>query len=131
MTAAFTIGAGDTSAFGGYHDTAIGHASALCRGRPGRGGGPWRRHDRAPACGDLVWPVSSESSNDVLEAQLAEAAKLLKANQLVAFPTETVYGLGGGTLPNHHPPIAAPFAARKHGRTGGFIVACVMSRYLE
>lgn len=32
------------------------------------------------------------------EAALAEAAKLLRAGELVAFPTETVYGLGGDAL---------------------------------
>ena len=29
------------------------------------------------------------------DAGIAEAARLLKAGELVAFPTETVYGLGG------------------------------------
>lgn len=32
---------------------------------------------------------------DHLEQQLTEAAELLKAGEVVAFPTETVYGLGG------------------------------------
>lgn len=32
------------------------------------------------------------------EAKLCEAAKLLSAGKLVAFPTETVYGLGGNAL---------------------------------
>ena len=33
-----------------------------------------------------------------LEDQLAEAAEMLRTGGLVAFPTETVYGLGGNAL---------------------------------
>ena len=33
-----------------------------------------------------------------LDAQLSEAAEMLRRGGLVAFPTETVYGLGGNAL---------------------------------
>lgn len=36
--------------------------------------------------------------NNLQEEQLKEAAELLKKGELVAFPTETVYGLGGNAL---------------------------------
>jgi L-threonylcarbamoyladenylate synthase len=44
------------------------------------------------------------------EAALAEAARLLAAGQLVAFPTETVYGLGGDATNDRA--VAAIFAAK-------------------
>ncbi|HEX7065613.1 MAG TPA: L-threonylcarbamoyladenylate synthase [Bacillales bacterium] len=36
--------------------------------------------------------------NDVNKSQLEEAAQWLRRNEVVAFPTETVYGLGGNAL---------------------------------
>jgi len=42
----------------------------------------------------LGWKVDPES--DKLGAELQEAAALLAEGQAVAFPTETVYGLGAG-----------------------------------
>ena len=38
------------------------------------------------------------SIHDVSEGSLNQAAKLLKEGKLVAFPTETVYGLGANSL---------------------------------
>lgn len=44
-----------------------------------------------------VWSVDNvDNSNG--QISLTEAAKLLKQNEVVAFPTETVYGLGGNAL---------------------------------
>jgi L-threonylcarbamoyladenylate synthase len=43
-------------------------------------------------------------------AGIAEAARLLRAGDLVAFPTETVYGLGGDALSDRA--VAAIFAAK-------------------
>jgi L-threonylcarbamoyladenylate synthase len=43
-------------------------------------------------------------------AAIARAAALLRAGQLVAFPTETVYGLGGDAINDHA--VAAIFAAK-------------------
>lgn len=40
-----------------------------------------------------LWTVDPSSSN--LQAQLKEASQLLRDGEVVAFPTETVYGLGG------------------------------------
>ncbi|MCM3159840.1 Sua5/YciO/YrdC/YwlC family protein, partial [Bacillus subtilis] len=39
--------------------------------------------------------MSSDLPKHVTPAQIDAAAALLDAGQLVAFPTETVYGLGG------------------------------------
>jgi len=56
-----------------------------------------------PALGDATvatrtWVVSPSAAPAELEASLAEAAALLRQGELVAFPTETVYGLGGNAL---------------------------------
>lgn len=42
-----------------------------------------------------TWIVDPASPPAVMEAQLGEAAAVLQQGGLVAFPTETVYGLGG------------------------------------
>lgn len=44
---------------------------------------------------DRPTPPIASTTPLVTDAQIAEAAALLDAGQLVAFPTETVYGLGG------------------------------------
>src|SRR5690606_40564926 len=44
------------------------------------------------------------------DAAIAEAATLLRAGRLVAFPTETVYGLGGDATNDRA--VAAIFAAK-------------------
>lgn len=41
-----------------------------------------------------VWRVEEAAAADVKAGQLEEAAALLREGELVAFPTETVYGLG-------------------------------------
>jgi L-threonylcarbamoyladenylate synthase len=51
------------------------------------------------------------SAND---ADIAEAARLLRAGELVAFPTETVYGLGGDATSDRA--VAAIFAAKGRPR---------------
>ncbi len=42
---------------------------------------------------NLEWPVPQPS-----EAEIQHAARLLRAGRVVAFPTETVYGLGANAL---------------------------------
>ena len=44
------------------------------------------------------WNVPLEASPEDMAALLQPAAKLLAENEVVAFPTETVYGLGGNAL---------------------------------
>jgi L-threonylcarbamoyladenylate synthase len=51
---------------------------------------------------------------------IAHAAKLLRAGRLVAFPTETVYGLGGDATCEHA--IAEIFAAKGRPRVNPLIV---------
>jgi L-threonylcarbamoyladenylate synthase len=51
---------------------------------------------------------------------IAEAARLLRAGKLVAFPTETVYGLGANAL--DEPAVAAIFAAKERPRFNPLIV---------
>lgn len=41
------------------------------------------------------WKVDKSVNNLATYPQIVEAAKLLRQNEVVAFPTETVYGLGG------------------------------------
>jgi L-threonylcarbamoyladenylate synthase len=41
------------------------------------------------------WKVDKSVNNLVTYPQIVEAAELLRHNEVVAFPTETVYGLGG------------------------------------
>ena len=54
------------------------------------------------------------------EAGIARAAKALKAGQLVAFPTETVYGLGGDATSDTA--VAAIFKAKGRPRFNPLIV---------
>jgi L-threonylcarbamoyladenylate synthase len=53
-------------------------------------------------------------------AAIARAAALLRAGRLVAFPTETVYGLGGDATNDHV--VAAIFAAKARPRFNPLIV---------
>lgn len=41
-----------------------------------------------------LWIVDKNVDNSHLYPQLSQAADLLRKNEVVAFPTETVYGLG-------------------------------------
>ncbi|PLR96614.1 L-threonylcarbamoyladenylate synthase [Bacillus sp. T33-2] len=42
-----------------------------------------------------IWTVDSSVDNLITYPQIQQAAQFLKQNEVVAFPTETVYGLGG------------------------------------
>ena len=42
--------------------------------------------------------IKIKDSNDIQDAELLEAAQILRDGGLVAFPTETVYGLGANAL---------------------------------
>ena len=46
----------------------------------------------------VVWKVDKSVDNLYTYPQIKEAAQLLRKNELVAFPTETVYGLGANAL---------------------------------
>jgi hypothetical protein len=48
-----------------------------------------------------VWTVRPEDSPASLESQLQAAAAVLQRDELVAFPTETVYGLAGSQSHKH------------------------------
>ena len=54
-----------------------------------------------------VYKIDAENINDT---QLQEAGNLIAVGELVAFPTETVYGLGGDAL---HPDAARKIYAAK------------------
>lgn len=56
----------------------------------------------------------------VSDAEIAEAAKVLRAGGLVAFPTETVYGLGANALDEHA--VARVFEAKERPRFDPLIV---------
>lgn len=47
-----------------------------------------------------VWKVDKYGDNLYTYPQIKEAAELLQQNEIVAFPTETVYGLGANALSN-------------------------------
>ncbi|MGD8190365.1 L-threonylcarbamoyladenylate synthase [Brevibacillus ginsengisoli] len=47
-----------------------------------------------------VWNVDKHVENHSSCTQIADAAQLLKTGEVVAFPTETVYGLGANALSN-------------------------------
>ena len=53
-------------------------------------------------------------------AAIVRAAALLRAGRLVAFPTETVYGLGGDATDDHA--VAGIFAAKSRPRFNPLIV---------
>ncbi len=54
------------------------------------------------------------------DSAIATAAEFLRAGRLVAFPTETVYGLGGDATNGHA--VAAIFAAKGRPRFNPLIV---------
>lgn len=60
------------------------------------------------------WKVDKNVNNLHTYPQIVEAAKLIKNNEVVAFPTETVYGLGGNALEDEA--VMKIFAAK--GRPG-------------
>jgi len=72
-----------------------------------------------PACAGIVKRVSAEILSATQET-MARAATLLRAGQLVAFPTETVYGLGGDATSDTA--VAAIFAAKGRPRFNPLIV---------
>ncbi|TGV15611.1 Sua5/YciO/YrdC/YwlC family protein, partial [Mesorhizobium sp. M00.F.Ca.ET.186.01.1.1] len=47
-----------------------------------------------------VWSVDNDVENIQSCTQIVDAARLLHAGEAVAFPTETVYGLGANALSN-------------------------------
>ena len=47
--------------------------------------------------------IMIEDRRNIKDEELAEAAAVLKSGGLVAFPTETVYGLGGNALDEMRP----------------------------
>lgn len=60
-----------------------------------------------------------------LEAELAGAAELLRAGELVAFPTETVYGLGGDAM---NPQAAEKIYAAKNRPSDNPLIAHISNR---
>jgi L-threonylcarbamoyladenylate synthase len=68
-------------------------------------------------------PPSSVTATKLLaadERSIAEAGKLLRGGGLVAFPTETVYGLGANALDDHA--VSGIFAAKQRPRFNPLIV---------
>ncbi|HLU22872.1 MAG TPA: L-threonylcarbamoyladenylate synthase [Bacillaceae bacterium] len=58
----------------------------------------------------IRWLVDKHLDNQKSYPQLAEAAQFLQQNEVVAFPTETVYGLGGNACSSDA--VAKIFAAK-------------------
>ncbi len=64
--------------------------------------------------------VDPSGSAERLEAELGEAARVLRDGGTVAFPTETVYGLGGNALDRRA--VARIFAAKGRPQDNPLIV---------
>lgn len=71
-----------------------------------------------------VKDISEEELED-LKAELAGAAELLRAGELVAFPTETVYGLGGDAM---NPLAAEKIYAAKNRPSDNPLIAHISGR---
>jgi L-threonylcarbamoyladenylate synthase len=65
--------------------------------------------------GNLEWPVPQPS-----EAEIQHAARLLRAGRVVAFPTETVYGLGANALASEA--VARIYEVKRRPPTSPLIV---------
>ncbi|GLX70105.1 L-threonylcarbamoyladenylate synthase [Paenibacillus glycanilyticus] len=76
-----------------------------------------------------VWRVAAEAGADVLAGQLAEAAALLHEGELVAFPTETVYGLGADA--RNTKAVEGIFQAKGRPSDNPLIVHIAEERQLE
>ncbi|MCD8119656.1 MAG: threonylcarbamoyl-AMP synthase [Lachnospiraceae bacterium] len=66
-----------------------------------------------------------EEELESLKAELAGAADLLRAGELVAFPTETVYGLGGDAM---NPQAAKKIYAAKNRPSDNPLIAHISNR---
>src|SRR3954469_15758602 len=63
---------------------------------------------------------TNSTSVEVSDEQIDQAAALIRAGKLVAFPTETVYGLGANAL--DAAAVARIFDAKRRPRTSPLIV---------
>ena len=73
-----------------------------------------------PDCVRIDWPPADAEPPAATEAALDRAAGILRAGGLVAFPTETVYGLGADALDDAA--VAAIFRAKGRPATNPLIV---------
>lgn len=74
-----------------------------------------------PCCNTKLWTIDVDGkTQDELCALIAEAAALIADNEVVAFPTETVYGLGGNAFSDDA--MKKIFAAKGAGLTRRFII---------
>jgi L-threonylcarbamoyladenylate synthase len=69
---------------------------------------------------DTIPPPRATRSEAATEGVIADAARLLREGRLVAFPTETVYGLGANAL--DETAVASVFAAKDRPRFNPLIV---------
>ncbi|MGO4110696.1 L-threonylcarbamoyladenylate synthase [Paenibacillus sp. YAF4_2] len=76
-----------------------------------------------------VWQVMGRSNPEILAEQLAEAAALLREGELVAFPTETVYGLGADA--RNSKAVEAIFKAKGRPSDNPLIVHIADERQLD
>lgn len=76
-----------------------------------------------------VWYVDENVDSDKCYPQIVEAAQLLKQNEVIAFPTETVYGLGGNALSDRA--VAKIFEAKGRPADNPLIVHVASRPHVE
>ena len=76
-----------------------------------------------------VWYVDENVDSEKCYPQIVEAAEYLKRNEVVAFPTETVYGLGGNALSEQA--VAKIFAAKGRPADNPLIVHVATRPHVE
>lgn len=75
------------------------------------------------------WSVDSDVDSEKTYPQIVEAADLLKGGEVVAFPTETVYGLGANALSDAA--VSKIFAAKGRPADNPLIVHISNAKQLE
>ncbi|MGA9288489.1 MAG: L-threonylcarbamoyladenylate synthase [Anaerobacillus sp.] len=76
-----------------------------------------------------VWYVDENVDSEKSYPQIVEAAEYLKRDEVVAFPTETVYGLGGNALSEQA--VAKIFAAKGRPADNPLIVHVATRPHVE
>lgn len=76
-----------------------------------------------------VWYVDGNVDSEKVYPQVVEAAECLQRNEVVAFPTETVYGLGGNALSEEA--VAKIFSAKGRPADNPLIVHVASRPHVE
>lgn len=77
----------------------------------------------------IVWKVDKHVDNFENNPQVVDAARFLRENEVVALPTETVYGLGGNALSDEA--VAKIFAAKGRPSDNPLIIHIAEKQQME